>query len=201
MSHKGARWRGIGQMILTDILGPMTDLSSKDQDPASGSGLCQSCGLCCSGVACSIALVSPSKDKDFADRFADSIIVADGTRHNSERNWINLPCPAFDGNCSVYEIRPLDCRTFRCALLEKLLAGDIALGPAQSIIELILEALDKLAAQYNEQYAQALSATDIYPVLKKLHQEAVDNASQVTFWRKYPDYLTVCYLMEKHVDK
>ena len=188
-------------MILTDILAPMTDLSSKNKEPTPGSILCQSCGLCCTGVACSVALVSPLKDKEFSDRFSDSIIVADGSRDSGEINWINLPCPAFNGKCSVYQIRPMDCRTFRCALLEKLLTGDIEPGRAEAIIELILEALDTLATQYNEQHEQSVTATEIYSVLKRLHQEAVESDSQAIFWRAYPAYLTVRFLMEKHIDK
>ena len=179
----------------------MVDTSSKIKDPTIGSALCQSCGLCCTGVACSVTVVSPSQDKAFSDLFADSIIVSDDHGDNSQKTWINQPCPAFAGNCSVYESRPVDCRTFRCALLEKLLAGAVDPESAKSIVDSILSALDKLAAQYNAEHEQSLSRDEIFPVLKRLHRDAVDKASQTAFWEAYPEYLSVRYLIEKHFDK
>jgi Fe-S-cluster containining protein len=179
----------------------MVDTSSKIQDPTIGSALCQSCGLCCTGLACSVALVSPSQDKAFSDLFENIIIVSDDRGDSSKKNWINLPCPAFAGNCSVYEFRPVDCRTFRCALLEKLLAGAVDPESAKLIVDSILSALDKLAAQYNAEYEQSLSRDEIFPVLKRLHRDAVDKASRSAFWEAYPEYLSVRYLIEKHLDK
>ncbi|MFP6792198.1 MAG: hypothetical protein VB996_02895 [Pseudomonadales bacterium] len=65
----------------------------------------------------------------------------------------------------------------------------------------ILSAVDNLAAQYNAVYEQSLSRDEIFPDLKRLHRDAVDKASQTAFWRAYPQYLSVRYLIEKHLDK
>jgi hypothetical protein len=107
----------------------------------------------------------------------------------------------FDGSCSAYEFRPVDCKTFQCALLEKFLAGAVDSESAKSIVELILGALEQLAVQYNALNEQCLSRDEILPVLNRLHRGAVDKASQTAFWRAYPQYLSVRYLIEKHRDK
>ena len=56
-------------------------------------------------------------------------------------------------------------------------------------------------AQYNAEHEQSLSRDEIFPVLKRLHRDAVDKASQIAIWKAYPEYLLVRYLIEKHFDK
>jgi Fe-S-cluster containining protein len=179
----------------------MVNTSSINQGPTTASALCQSCGLCCTGVACGVAIVSPTQDKTFFDLYADSIIVSDDHGNKRKKAWINQPCPVFDGNCSAYEFRPVDCKTFQCALLEKLMVGAVDPVSAKSIVDSILGALDKLAVQYNALNEQCLTRDEIFPVLNKLHRGAVDKASQSAFWRTYPQYLSVRYLIGKHMDK
>ena len=179
----------------------MVNTPSISQDPTIASALCQSCGLCCTGVACRVTFVSPTQDKTFFDLFSDNIIVSDERGDKSRKAWINQPCPVFDGNCSAYEFRPVDCKTFQCALLEKLMVGAVDPVSAKLIVDSILGALEKLAVQYNTLNEQCLTRDEIFPVLNKLHRGAVDKASQSAFWRTYPQYLSVRYLIGKHIDK
>lgn len=158
------------------------------------SRLCKSCGLCCNGVVCSVTLISPRKDKVFADRFVEEIVVGqDGISF-----YINQPCPAFNGICSQYEIRPRDCLTYQCALLQKLSSGDITIEYALNIVRETLDALDTITSRYNTEHVQSLTRDEIYPVLKKLHDEAHGSDMQKAFWHSYSDFLTVSLLRKKH---
>jgi len=168
----------------------MTNRSLEKQ----GSELCQSCGLCCNGVVCDETDISPKEDKEFADHFVEKIVVG----QDGKSFWINQPCPAFRGNCNHYEIRPLDCKTYQCHLLKRLLSNEITIEYALNIVRLTLITLDKITAQYNATAAQSLSRDEIYPVLKKIHQEAQASDLQKQFWRSYPDYLTFYFLRKKH---
>lgn len=163
-----------------------------------GSDLCKSCGLCCNGVVCDIVVISPSQDRTFARRHADRLIVASG----SDRGWLALPCPAFDGLCSQYAVRPLDCQVFKCKLLDNVLAGQTTLQSARGIVSAFKRALFKLAASYNKRHpAEPVSPDQVFQVVARLDQAALANDSQATFWRSYPDYLVVCFLLKRYFDK
>jgi hypothetical protein len=46
-----------------------------------------------------------------------------------------LPCPALkDSCCSVYESRPSTCRNYRCSLLQRFAAGEVAAPAALTVV-------------------------------------------------------------------
>lgn len=90
------------------------------------SGLCLSCGLCCSGVIFSFVPVAPHDDVAPLEDVGIALAVVDG-----ERRFVQ-PCAAHDGReCRVYARRPTACRQYRCDLLQRVEEGE--LEPAEAL--------------------------------------------------------------------
>jgi Fe-S-cluster containining protein len=112
-----------------------------------GSLLCLACGFCCNGVLHAYAVVKPSKIESVrglgltVETFGDNL----GFRQ---------PCPLYrEGRCSDYPNRPSTCKTYRCALLKKYLAGEITCELGVQIIqraeELLATVLEQLPPGYS----------------------------------------------------
>ena len=125
-----------------------------------GSELCQSCGLCCTGVVCDLAIISPDEDKVFLNAVGSEIqLVPFG-----ENFAFKLPCPVYESNCTKYSIRPMDCRDFQCKLLQQFRAGEKTRDQAMEIIAVSLNLLQKLLVQYSCVHAneRRLTRKEIY---------------------------------------
>ena len=77
---------------------------------------CQRCGKCCTGVLFETgALLFPFEVEKLAiklgiskHQFKDRY-----TYTQEDKRFLKLPCPFYkDGDCSVYEVRPIVCREF-----------------------------------------------------------------------------------------
>jgi hypothetical protein len=119
------------------------------------STLCVGCGLCCSGVLFTNARAEPDEVPRLK---ALGLEVEQG---RGERLQFRLPCPHHDdGHCGIYADRFLKCRSFRCALLKRLDAGEVALGEAQAVVSQAkamlarVTQLDPAAAQFRVRTAQ-----------------------------------------------
>ena len=156
-----------------------------------------SCGLCCNGAVCEVALVSSTTDKSFAKLFRKEL---DSTL-DGEVSRLPLPCFAFKGKCTQYDLRPLDCKTYQCGLLRKFLSGKITFESASETIRKALRCLDNTTSHYNALYDQSLTRDEISPVLRKLKREADKEGRKKAFWLRFPDYLTFCYLRVKYFDE
>ncbi len=98
--------------------------------------LCTRCGLCCDGTLfAEVELAGRGEATQLEAMGLD--IDSDGTES------LPLPCAALRGTrCSVYAHRPGTCRTFECALLKDVRAGEVTVAHAG---ELISEARERLA--------------------------------------------------------
>ena len=84
--------------------------------------LCVQCGLCCDGTIFERARVFP--EDDLARLEADGFVLLTA----GERRGFALPCHhQQDRVCTVYQQwRPTVCHTFRCTLLHRFDAGELA---------------------------------------------------------------------------
>jgi hypothetical protein len=74
--------------------------------------LCKSCGLCCDSTLFPHAKVE-------AD---EPLLPGQEEIHKDGKRLFKLPCPYFDGCCTVYhKQRPSVCGAFKCTLLEGLI--------------------------------------------------------------------------------
>lgn len=102
---------------------------SESQD--SGSALCLSCGLCCTGLLHDRAVLQPA-EFILADEIGLTIVTRDG----DETPTFRLPCPCFQqGRCATYTKRPAACGRYRCNLLRGVEAQEMDLATAREPIE------------------------------------------------------------------
>jgi Fe-S-cluster containining protein len=110
-------------------------MNAIEQEPGS---ICVGCGLCCDGTLHGRATVKPDDE-------ATVRAVALEIEEESGKRFFRQPCPRFScGSCSVYAERPNVCRGYRCALLEKVDAGDIAAPDARATIERARQLVDRV---------------------------------------------------------
>lgn len=91
----------------------------EDEGEAAASALCVACGICCEGVLHRKATLDP---EDVEPSRQLGLRLAEG----AEPAALHLPCPKFDGCCTVYAGRPRVCRRYACKLLQQATRGEIA---------------------------------------------------------------------------
>jgi hypothetical protein len=105
--------------------------------------LCVQCGLCCDGTIFERARVFA--EDDLAQLAADGFILVTA----AERIGFALPCHHQQGKiCGVYQRwRPQICHTFRCALLRRVEAGELAWAEARARIERTVALAERIRDQ------------------------------------------------------
>jgi hypothetical protein len=139
-----------------------------DPNRSKGEKLCQSCGMCCEGVFHSSAHIYEDQDLVIANRIGATILEdpADpADPADTQSRVFSLPCPAFDGKCSVYPDRPSVCGDHHCDVLKSLLTDEVT--PA--------EALDKVSS------LKAILA-NILPTLHMLSGNAMSNRPETLMY-------------------
>jgi len=95
---------------------------------ASAMTLCLACGFCCNGTLHIHTALLPEETETAAALGLRVTAVGD-------RPAFQQPCARFQaGKCTIYEQRPQVCRSYACALLKRLQAGEIALEQALRVV-------------------------------------------------------------------
>ena len=101
--------------------------------PTDGQNLCLSCGLRCDGTIFAHVPVSAAEPVEVF-RAAGIRITPD--RGGEGRYELPLPCLRFEnGRCQTYGCRPAICSSYRCRLLRRVEAGNMALQEARGIVQ------------------------------------------------------------------
>lgn len=95
-----------------------------------GLELCLHCGLCCLGYFHRGAVINNEKDFLLAQKMGAYTKV-----DKNNQQWFTLPCPKFDGKCSVYPERPSVCESHQCELLKSVKTGKIELEKSKSVCD------------------------------------------------------------------
>ena len=103
-----------------------------------GTALCLHCGLCCQGVFHTMVKIRNDEDKRLALQMGASLM------DHEEKLWFRLPCPAFDGKCTIYPNRPSTCELHKCNLLRSVQSGDTGLEKAFSVSDEIKKLIEDL---------------------------------------------------------
>lgn len=130
-------------------------------DPISpqASDLCTACGMCCAGPVFNSIDLQPD-ELDLAESLGLPFVT-----DTKGAPGFSFPCPCLSGTaCTVYEIRPSGCRSFRCLLLKRLDRGEVPLFHALELVETAREAVRLVEAelgaetipQYRYRRAEAL---------------------------------------------
>lgn len=110
--------------------------------------LCLQCGLCCNGVLFRDVELQPGDDALRLKQLGMPVRTA-ATRNKKPEtpsSKFNQPCTALgaDCRCRIYADRPSRCRSFECALLLKVIAGEAEVEPALKLIRSTRRKADKV---------------------------------------------------------
>jgi hypothetical protein len=113
-----------------------------------GVELCLHCGLCCKGYFHHHAVICNENDRLIAVDMGATVV-----EYPDSKECFLLPCPKFDGKCSVYPNRPSVCEKHQCDLLQSVNAEEIGLEKAKKITDemkalctFLDDSLDELAS-------------------------------------------------------
>lgn len=126
--------------------------------------VCVNCGICCDNTLFDIVVIQP--DEVVKDGFTQKEVFRDGVR------YFTLPCPYFDKCCTIYDQeKPRRCTEFKCWLLKRMTAGEVTKAQAQKIVREILEAREKIVAEYAAITGEKKTFLTIYRELAKTEEQ------------------------------
>ena len=126
-------------------------------DTSAAQSLCKNCGFCCDDTLFPHAVIK--KNEILPPGFVEEV-------EKGER-YFKLPCPHFDGLCTIYDQRPRICRTFECSVLEQCNKGETSFEEAAQLIA----QLKRQKARINRLLSPYPGATlvDRYSEFKRQH--------------------------------
>lgn len=133
-------------------------------NPKQEQDICVNCGLCCDHTLFDIVIIQ--KDEFVDSTFTDNEIEYEGNR------YFKLPCPYFKGCCTIYnELKPRRCGEYRCNILKRVAADELAPEKAAQIIREIILLRDEICAEYKEITGRNVSFRDINNECYRLNAE------------------------------
>ena len=122
------------------MISGMANLEASDESPSNR--LCKACGLCCTGH---LFIWTKLRSAELDSIAALGLKVF---RSVPSQRGFNQPCPLWDGQCTIYTSNsyPRFCRTYKCALLKKLLNETTSLPEALDQVEQAKEMIHELEA-------------------------------------------------------
>jgi hypothetical protein len=110
--------------------------------------LCLQCGLCCNGVLFRDVELQPGDDAQKLKSLGMPVKTSPtrNSKPETRNHKFNQPCSALgaDCRCRIYADRPARCRSFECALLLEVIAGETEVDPALKLIRSTRRKADKV---------------------------------------------------------
>lgn len=103
-----------------------------------GTKLCLECGLCCTGIFHDRAILYTKEDKKCAETFGATFVFQDN------KEWFRLPCPVYEGKCSIYPNNPSVCQKHECNLLKSVSSQKIELEKAIKVVHEMKEIIQNI---------------------------------------------------------
>lgn len=123
--------------------------------------ICLDCGLCCDGTMFQDVALD---EQDRLRLEAVGVSFAYGTASFPQPCWA-----ATSRGCSIYDSRPLACRTERCLLLRRWEAGDVPYDEARALIVSTIALRDRVRPQI-----QRYVGSEMPEDLGNLYRQVVD---------------------------
>lgn len=131
--------------------------------------LCRACGFCCDGTFFGRGLLQPEEVAIVPSRGLTVV------PHGGEPSFPQ-PCSQHRGErCDIYEARPQCCRAYRCRLLERVAAAEVAMADAERHVARVRE----LAAIVRAAIDEDRRAEPLFTVAMELATAAESEA-----WRR-----------------
>ena len=113
------------------------------QGPPEEQEICVKCGFCCDGTIFGHAHLKPGEKTWIPEKLRINIYV------EKEEEYFPLPCPYFEGKCTIYNRRRAEiCGTYRCQLLKDMAAGIINNSEALRIVTGAVEMRTSIMNEY-----------------------------------------------------
>ncbi|NCC31596.1 MAG: YkgJ family cysteine cluster protein [Chloroflexia bacterium] len=156
--------------------------------------LCVQCGLCCDGTLFEWGRILADDDLDRLE--VDGFILI----ATAQGTGFAQPCPHHqNGLCAVYQQgRPQVCRTFRCALLRRVEAGELAWAEAQARIERTVALVERIQAQLPAPGDSERTSLKQRLASWQAAQTAAGVDVQRTFPRLLLDFVSLQHLLDQH---
>ncbi len=155
-----------------------------------GTKLCLECGLCCTGVFHSKAVIYSLEDRECAKSFDADIFFQDNTE------YFKLPCPIYEGKCPIYPCNPSVCQKHQCDLLKSIHNGEIKLEKASTVVQEMKQII------YNIEHDSHFPPckTDNRDISLTFHHffTSTSKKERKKFSILLQKYATFCYLMKKY---
>jgi hypothetical protein len=107
----------------------------------------------------------------------------------------------FDGMCTQYEIRPVDCMKFECKVLKGYLNNEQTFEQAESTIEIVKVLLDDLLEKYRD-YCGTECSLGQNSIFAQLDQEykslSITPEEKERFKSLYPEYFLILILIQRY---
>ena len=92
--------------------------------------ICITCGFCCDGTLFNHATLQPGEKGTLPQKMEEAYFM------DGEKEFFRLPCPYFDGKCTIYDQKKAHiCSAFRCELLKDYSGEKISQEAALRLIE------------------------------------------------------------------
>lgn len=107
--------------------------------------LCRACGFCCDGTFFGRGLLEPEEVAVVPSRGLTVV------SHAGEPSFPQ-PCAQHRGErCAIYEARPACCRAYRCRLLERVEAAEVAMADAERHVARVRELASRVRDAIDEE--------------------------------------------------
>jgi len=104
----------------------------------STSSLCLDCGLCCDGTMHSTVALEHADDRETLLRSGFHLLLFEAEARFEQ------PCHAFHEKCTIYDERPMLCRSYRCALLRQVDSGEVSDADARALVATAIGLRDRV---------------------------------------------------------
>ncbi len=160
---------------------------------SNGTKLCLECGLCCTGVFHSKAVIYSSEDRECAESFDANIFFQE------EVEYFTLPCPIYDGKCPIYPHNPSVCQSHRCDLLKSIDNNEIKLEKAITIVQKIKQTIYTIDHDIQFSLLET-NSKDINFIFSQFF-ETTSKEERKSFVNLLKKYAAFSYLMKKYFYK
>jgi hypothetical protein len=106
-------------------------------------GICRECGFCCDGTLFDNAVLCPGERAFLPEKMAENYHKNDG------QELLSLPCPYFDGICTIYRNhKPKVCSTYFCRLSGEVSEKKTSVDQALRIIRNVMDTRKEISGLY-----------------------------------------------------
>ncbi len=158
--------------------------------------LCTACGLCCNGVLFQKVWIKPEDDVE--PLLAGGLVI----HKDAEQPSFQQPCACYrNQHCSIYSYRPQICRRFKCKLLQRYEAGQVAFERAKDIIRQTTDQAEQVLAYLQTAGAEGCNLMARYGAWEKSQADA----QSATWTRRNGafllNYTTLMLRLERHFQR